>query len=354
MGRDIANVKISVIVPVYNAAKYVRNCTESVLNSTHKNIELILVNDGSTDDSLQVLESIKASDPRVVIIDKKNAGVSAARNDGIKASTGEFIHFIDSDDWIDNNCYENMLKAMVKDVPGEDADVGYFGWSKDNIYKTAFVQSKEGYTGEGGQDKILELMLSLVGAGGGYVSYGNYVWNKIYKKASLYNENGELVLFDENVSIAEDGLWLANAAKNWNKGVFDKTPYYHYFQNPDSVMNNAEKYKKTRLGSEESHVKMIKIIEEYAPSMAELHRDVCNKFFLSHMEGDKTHDPSFIKAVLDNLITINKGTCPFSVAERIAELLGNKPKDTEFLNRKLVKKAIAVTKRLDKRRKGTK
>ena len=352
MGRNVANVKISVVVPVYNAAKYVKNCTDSVLNSTHKNIELILVNDGSTDDSLKVLEQIKASDERVVIIDKQNAGVSAARNDGIKASTGEFIHFIDSDDWINSDCYENMLTAMVGDVPYEDADVGYFGWSKDNIYKTAFVQSKEGFTGAGGKEEILKYMLSLVGVGGGYVSYGNYVWNKIYKKASLYNNLGELVLFDENVSIAEDGLWLACVAKNWNKGVFDKTPYYHYFQNPDSVMNTAEKYKKTRLGSEESHVKMIEIIEEYAPSMADLHRDVCNRFFLSHMEGDKTHDPEFIRAVLNNLIKINKGECPLSVAEKISEYMGSKPKDSEFLNRKLVKRAIAVTKRLDNRRKG--
>lgn len=352
MGRNIANVRISVVVPVYNAAKYVKNCTDSVLNSTHKNIELILVNDGSTDDSLKVLEQIKASDERVVIIDKQNAGVSAARNDGIKASTGEFIHFIDSDDWINPDCYENMLKRMVGDVPYEDADVGYFGWSKDNIYKTAFVQSKEGFTGVGGKEEILKYMLSLVGVGGGYVSYGNYVWNKIYKKASLYNSLGELVLFDENVRIAEDGLWLAYAAKNWNKGVFDKTPYYHYFQNPDSVMNTAEKYKKTRLGSEESHVKMIEIIEEYAPLMADLHREVCNRFFLSHMEGDKTRDPEFIRAVLNNLIKINKGECPMSVAERIAEYMGDKPKDSEYLNRKLVKKAIAVTKRLDNRRKG--
>ena len=352
MGRDIKDVKLSVVVPCYNAAKYVKNCTDSVLKSTHKNIELILVNDGSADNTLDVLTGIRESDNRVVIIDKKNAGVSAARNDGIKASTGEFIHFIDSDDWIDDTCYENMLTRMVGDTPDSDADVGYFGWSKDNIHKTAFVQSKEGYTGEGGKEEILKYMLSLVGVGGGYVSYGNYIWNKIYKKASLYDKTGNLVLFDENVSIAEDGLWLSYAARNWNKGVFDKTPYYHYFQNPESVMNTPEKYKKTRLGSEESHVKMIEIIEEYAPSMADLHRDVCNKFFLSHMEGDKTHDPEFIRAILNNLIKVNRGVCPESVAVRFAELLGSKPKDSEYLNRKLVKKAISVTKRLDLRRKG--
>lgn len=354
MGRSIANVKISVIVPCYNAAKYVKTCAESVLNSTHKNIELILVNDGSTDDTLEMLKAIKLADDRVVIIDKPNGGVSAARNDGIKAATGEFIHFIDSDDWINADCYENMLKQMVGDVPYEDADVGYFGWSKDNVYKTAFVQSKEGYTGVGGRNEILKYMLSLVGVGGGYVSYGNYIWNKIYKRESLKDNLGEYILFDENVSIAEDGLWLSYVAKRWNKGVFDKTPYYHYFQNPDSVMNTAEKYKKTRLGSEESHIKMVEIIDEYAPDMADLHRDVCNKFFISHMEGDKTHDPEFIKAVLNNIIKINKGSCPDSVAEKIAELMGDKPRDIEFLNRKLVKKAIALTKRIDRRRKGKK
>ena len=207
--------KISVIVPVYNAAKYVQTCVDSILNQTYTNLELILVDDGSKDESPALLDEIKSKDPRVVVIHKENGGVSAARNDGIVASTGEYIHFIDSDDWLDKTCYEDMISLMVK----EDADVAYFGWSKDNVYKTAFVQSKEGFTGVGGQSEILKYMLSLVGVGGGYVSYGNYVWNKIYKKASLKDCNGNFVLFPTDVNIAEDGLWLVEAAKNFKKGV---------------------------------------------------------------------------------------------------------------------------------------
>ncbi len=340
--------KISVIVPVYNAAKYVQTCVDSILNQTYTNLELILVDDGSKDESPALLDEIKSKDPRVVVIHKENGGVSAARNDGIVASTGEYIHFIDSDDWLDKTCYEDMIALMVK----EDADVAYFGWSKDNVYKTAFVQSKEGFTGVGGQSEILKYMLSLVGVGGGYVSYGNYVWNKIYKKASLKDCNGNFVLFPTDVSIAEDGLWLVEAAKNFKKGVFNKTPYYHYYQNPDSVMNTKEKYFKTRLGSESAHVKMVKIVEAYNKEMADLHKEVCNSFFLSHIDGAPEKDPEFIEAVFNNLIELNDGKCPASLAKKYAALLNNVPKDAGLLNRKLVRMAVKVTKKIDKKRKG--
>ena len=109
------NELISVIVPVYNGQKYIDICVKSVLNQSYKNIELILVDDGSTDDSYKVLEKWKEEDSRVKVIKKENAGVSSARNAGIEAASGAFVTFIDVDDFIENDFldyYYNMIKKL--------------------------------------------------------------------------------------------------------------------------------------------------------------------------------------------------------------------------------------------------
>ena len=97
---------ISIVIPVYNVSKYLRACLDSVINQTYRDLEIICINDGSTDDSLEILKEYAVKDKRIIIIDKKNAGVSAARNDGIEKSRGEYIFCIDSDDYIDNDFIE--------------------------------------------------------------------------------------------------------------------------------------------------------------------------------------------------------------------------------------------------------
>ena len=104
--------KISIIVPVYNAAKYLENCIDSILNQTYKNIELLLVNDGSIDDSLKVCATY-SKDPRVRIINRPNMGVAVTRNTGLSFSTGSVIMYVDSDDWLaDDSILEKMLQTM--------------------------------------------------------------------------------------------------------------------------------------------------------------------------------------------------------------------------------------------------
>ena len=108
MGNDI---KISIIVPVYNCAKYIKKCLDSLINQTFKNIEIILVNDGSTDNSEEIIQSY--DDNRIVYIKQKNQGPSAARNLGIDLAKGEYIGFVDSDDWIDADYYEKLYNAIA-------------------------------------------------------------------------------------------------------------------------------------------------------------------------------------------------------------------------------------------------
>ena len=103
---------LSVIVPVYNVEKYLEKCVESILNQTYSNLEVILVNDGSKDTSGSICDALAQKDPRVLVIHQENGGLSSARNMGIEAATGEYITFVDSDDWIEPDGYEHLMDLM--------------------------------------------------------------------------------------------------------------------------------------------------------------------------------------------------------------------------------------------------
>lgn len=107
--RDASSTKVSVILPIYNAEPYLDQCLDSIQSQSHKNLEIICVNDGSTDGSLAIIKSHAAADPRIVVIDKENEGYGRSCNRGLEAATGEWISIIEPDDWIQGNMYEDML-----------------------------------------------------------------------------------------------------------------------------------------------------------------------------------------------------------------------------------------------------
>ncbi|GAL67062.1 glycosyltransferase [Jejuia pallidilutea] len=108
------NPKISIIVPVYNAENFISKCIESILAQTYNNLEIILVNDGSTDNSLSVCNRFKELDSRIILINQKNEGTSSARNKGLKVATGEYIGFVDGDDFIDKKMYEILMSTILE------------------------------------------------------------------------------------------------------------------------------------------------------------------------------------------------------------------------------------------------
>ncbi len=114
---------VTIIIPVYNAEKYLPVCLDSVCGQTFKNLEIILVNDGSTDGSLKVLEERRASDPRVKIINKANGGSSSARNAGLQAAGGDFVSFVDADDYIESDMIENLVSVLVSDETTDIAQI---------------------------------------------------------------------------------------------------------------------------------------------------------------------------------------------------------------------------------------
>ena len=126
---------ISIIIPVYNVSNYLDKCLESICNQTYQNIEIITVNDGSKDDSLNILKKWKKKDSRITIIDKENGGLSDARNVGMDASSGDYIGFVDSDDYVDEDFYEILVANLEK----YDADISCCRYS--NVWEDGTKES---------------------------------------------------------------------------------------------------------------------------------------------------------------------------------------------------------------------
>lgn len=128
---------ISVIIPVYNAEKYLHRCVQSVLSQTYTDFECILINDGSNDNSLKICQSYTNNDSRVIVVDKKNEGVDKARFDGLTNAKGDYVTFVDADDWLEENALEELLKPMVE----LDADVVV--GQKRNVYNVGCLYLRD-------------------------------------------------------------------------------------------------------------------------------------------------------------------------------------------------------------------
>lgn len=213
--------KISVIVPIYNVEKYLENCINSIIVQTLEDIEIILINDGSTDKSYEIINKYKAIDSRIIVINKKNSGVSAARNSGLKVSRGEYIAFIDSDDWIEQNMLEKLHKLGEK----YNSEVVACNFKSFNdIYNTfnKYPIDEGEYVGK---SVIKEKILSKVISG----KLKTPVWDKIYKKEFLQNNN---IKFDEKITRFEDWYFIIEVyEKVHNLYYLDKNMYNYRIAN---------------------------------------------------------------------------------------------------------------------------
>lgn len=210
--------KVSVIIPVYNTKKYLRKCVDSVLAQTYDNLEIILVNDGSTDDSGALCDEIAEGFNNILVIHKKNGGLSDARNAGITVATGEFTCFLDSDDWMDEDCIEEALTEMKF----SDADVVVWGYHTDfHDENEKVVKSHDVIpTQFKNNDKVDENMdiNKLIGLCG-------YAWNKLYKTEIIKN-----IKFAKGISLVEDILFNADVMTENVKVSFINKAFTHYIQ----------------------------------------------------------------------------------------------------------------------------
>lgn len=227
-------VSISVIIPVYNMEQYIGKCLDSVINQTLENIEIIVVDDGSNDKSLEICKQYEKKDKRITVVSKKNKGVSSARNEGLKFATGEYISFIDPDDWIENDMLFNMYTNCKKD----DYDICMINYIVENINKSFKVElplSKNIYNS---RDDIINDILALLIGPESLDSNPDFIMGSVCRlivKKDIVKSNN--ILFYENIKYGEDLLFCLEIFIKSRKVYIDDNAYYHYVRRDDSAVN---------------------------------------------------------------------------------------------------------------------
>ena len=221
------NVEISVIVPCYNCQDTIKECYNSIKQSIDSVLshEIILINDGSTDNTQFILNEIKVADKNVVVINQENKGVSSARNIGLKNAKGKYISFVDSDDSILEEYYTRMITPLKEDL-GLDliiCDYSSSGLSKEDISNISI-------------DNIYEEGLKSKGS---FEKLRGYIWNKIYKRNILVDNN---IIFDEEVRFCEDlGFNLIYFKYAENVKIISEKLYKYDTQTTDTFGNSNKK-----------------------------------------------------------------------------------------------------------------
>lgn len=223
------SVFLSVIIPVYNVKKYLDRCMESVVGQKFKDLEIILVNDGSTDSSGLICDAWAEKDPRIQVIHQKNAGVSAARNAGIELATGEYVTFVDSDDWLAPNMYEKMCETAKSDAAPQVVMCDFVNVKGDSL-ENIFSSLREGYYTR--KQIVSEIYPTLLVT----EDFGRIpivsVWSSMYKR-SLFTHHD--LFFDEDLKYSEDYLFMAEVMITAHSFYYLKHFYpYHYLQYPQS------------------------------------------------------------------------------------------------------------------------
>ncbi len=207
------NEKVSIIVPIYNAGKDLEQCIESIVNQTYNNIEIILVNDGSTDESLNICKKWELKDNRIIIIDKSNGGLASSRNSGLERATGEYIGFVDHDDYIEQNMYE----VMMRDMREKHADIvmcSSWNFYEDGTTKKAY-QSYDSF--EIDSNELIRRMLKYEKI------FCSSVWSKLYKKSIIKD-----IRFVDEIVLGEDYFFNGRLYPRIKKFYYESAPLYHY------------------------------------------------------------------------------------------------------------------------------
>ena len=264
------NSLVSIIAPVYNVEKYIDRCVSSIVGQTYGNWELILVDDGSPDNSGLLCDKLAQSDQRIRVIHKKNGGVSSARNEGLNQAHGEWVMFVDSDDWMTPDCVEKSLQYIVRNK----LDVLQFNFfiTDDNG-----VIAKEGYSNPNSfslEDYVRE---KLVGVN---------VWQGIYRRSVIEDNH---VRFNTEMKYAEDGVFVCEVLSHSKRIMHVEDALYFYYYNNESVMR-------------------CKAFDAYIDSML--------------MQIDFLDRHSVFQSMYKNLVTMNVGgLCTFKLKKKQRERL---------------------------------
>ncbi|MBO0992541.1 glycosyltransferase family 2 protein [Bacillus sp. SD088] len=244
------SAKVSVVVPIYKVEEYLHRCIDSICEQTYPNLEIILVNDGSPDRSGKIIDEYAAKDPRIISIHKENGGLSDARNAGMEYVSGEFILFVDSDDWLQRH----MIRTLVNTASLYKADIvqsAFYYAYKDHLLSDSRFYSKDD------APTILtnkQLMAELVRND----KVKNFAWGKLYKRQLIQN-----IPFKKGV-LFEDVFWAHHVMQQVETYVMVHEPLCYYYQRENSIVSNYTPKNLDILdGLKERH----QFVEQYYPEL---------------------------------------------------------------------------------------
>lgn len=225
---------VSVVIPVYNSAKYLRECLDSVIAQTFSDWEVVAVDDGSSDDSPAILDEYATKDSRIKVIHKVNGGVSAARNDGLAAASGEYVLFVDSDDWLSDNALQVLYEATL-DCTVDVSIADHWLWKENGSESLHHFFAKEFSTDSA--DVIRDVQRMVL-----YKGYSPYpspscsymfsaLWSKLIRRELLVQND---IRFSSTLTLYEDGLVALQILEHARVIAYRQVPTYHY-----RVLNNS-------------------------------------------------------------------------------------------------------------------
>lgn len=331
-------VKISILIPVYNTEKYLKKCLDSVINQTLQDIEIIIVNDGSKDNSQEIIEEYAKKDKRIKYFVQENAGLGATRNKGIELSTGEYIAFLDSDDWVELNCYEEMYNSAISN----NSDLVIVDYYIDHEKKS--FKYKNEYKFNQKEKYLKDVLLRNV---------SGFSWNKLYKKEIIDKNKMKFPIRGELENI-EDQYFTTRFVYLSNNISFVNKPLIHYIIRNSSIVNtyqnglledglalynaNKDLFKNTKY-IEVLDVGLLKHIVQIILNEAKS----CNK---SSIKNKVNNINSILKNILYNEkindLKLNKFNCSYLGKEDILylKLLSNKKIHTLYILSKIRMKSI--------------
>ena len=210
---------ISIIIPVYNGGDYLRPCFDSIIHQTYQDWELLLVDDGSTDDSGRICDEYAAQEQRISVIHKKNGGQAAARNDGLAKARGEYVSFVDCDDWIEPDMYASMLETMNH----EKAEVIICGYKEDYNDGSSKQVNADGFQATYDAQEAVKLLLTG--------KIGSYLWSMLFKREVVQELMPDLNPYEDHATIFK---WMLHA----QRVVVLHRAFYHYRQLSSSSLHS--------------------------------------------------------------------------------------------------------------------
>ncbi|WP_169864746.1 glycosyltransferase family 2 protein [Sutcliffiella halmapala] len=286
----MVNPSVSVILPVYNSAKYLERCILSVLKQTYKNIELIIINDGSTDNSESIAKKYAKHDTRVKYVYQENRGPAYARNQGISIASGEFIQFIDSDDYLE----EGSVQALMEYSEGVELVIaGYYNIynsNEDNIKKSVLPTNIGILT----KKELLESFGELLKK-----KLFHYTWHKLYKKDILKS-----VKFNEKLKIGEDLLLNLDYINFVNKAYIIRVPVYNHIRfNYTSITKSY--HKNLFLTRKLIHERLVSFLKN-------------NDIYYGKNKDEI--EELFVDKIVSSISNLNKKSSPLSFREKLVEI----------------------------------